>query len=85
VEILLWLAPAAVVTLVAMVWVAWRGRERRVEVDRDDAVRRLGEALSRPPVRPAGRSAEAVRPPGDRVTGVARRRTIPEDEGRQAS
>ena len=33
VEILLWLVPAAVVTLVTMLWVGWWGREGRGEVD----------------------------------------------------
>ena len=46
-EILLWLVPPVVVTIVAMVWVSWLGREGRGEVDRDVAVRRLAEALQR--------------------------------------
>ncbi len=73
-EILLWLVPPAVVTLVAMVWVSWLGREGRGEVDRDVAVRRLGEALERSAAvraRPTTRPAERpVRQP-DRSTGVA--------------
>lgn len=44
-EILWWLAPAAVVSLLAMVWVSWLGREGRGEVDRDVAVARLAKAL----------------------------------------
>lgn len=43
--VLLWLLPALVVTLAAMLWVGWAGRERTVEVDRDEELRRLGEAL----------------------------------------
>lgn len=70
-EILLWLVPSLVVTLVAMAWVSWLGRDGRGEVDRDVAVERLARALTkehRPeirsrPVRPRDRSSGiAVRP-----------------------
>jgi hypothetical protein len=70
VEILLWLVPPFLVTALAMAWVAWIGREGRGEVDRDEAVRRLGAALDKDtgPVRgPAAR-------PRVRSTGVAVRR-----------
>ena len=71
VEILLWLVPPVVVTLVAMAWVGWVGREGRGEVDRDEAVRRLGAALEREqPPRPARLPRRR-----DRSTGVAVRRT----------
>jgi hypothetical protein len=71
VEILLWLVPPVLVTLVAMAWVGWVGREGRGEVDREEAVRRLGEALDRPqPARPARLPLRR-----DRSTGVAVRRT----------
>ena len=80
-EILLWLVPPAVVTAVAMVWVAWLGRGRR-EIDRDEALRRLGEALSeeRRTRRPTGYSARV--PQRDRSTGVAVRpsRVKPPDD-----
>jgi hypothetical protein len=68
VEILLWLVPAAVVTVVAMAWVSWIGRDGRGEVDRDVAVERLGRALAKE--LPAGtrRTGPAVR---DRSTGIA--------------
>ena len=70
-EILLWLVPPVVVTLVAMAWVGWVGREGRGEVDRDEAVRRLGAALEREqPLRPARLPLRR-----DRSTGVAVRRT----------
>ena len=70
-EILLWLVPPVVVTLVAMAWVGWVGREGRGEVDRDEAVRRLGAALEREqPPRPARLPRRR-----DRSTGVAVRRT----------
>lgn len=77
-EILLWLVPPAVVTVVAMVWVSWLGREGRGEVDRDVAVRRLGEALERSkpvPGRATGRPAEAPTRQPDRSTGIAVRRS----------
>jgi hypothetical protein len=67
-EILLWLVPPAVVTVVAMLWVGWIGREGRGEVDREVAVRRLGEALSRPPQQPR---YAAERRDRDRSTGIA--------------
>jgi hypothetical protein len=71
VQILLWLVPPVAVTLVAMVWVGWVGREGRGEVDREEAVRRLGEALERPrPVSPTRLPRRR-----ERSTGVALRRT----------
>jgi hypothetical protein len=67
VEILLWLVPPAVVTLLAMAWVGWIGREGRGEVDPEVAVRRMAAALSRPtPQRYA-----AARPRRERSTGIA--------------
>jgi hypothetical protein len=70
VEILLWLAPAAVVTVLAMLWAGWVGRERP-EPDREVLLQRLGEGLSREtPLRYA-----APRPPRDRSTGIAVRRS----------
>jgi hypothetical protein len=67
-EILLWLVPPAVVTVVAMLWVGWIGREGRGEVDREVAVRRLGEALSRRPQQPRYSPKRGER---DRSTGIA--------------
>lgn len=70
-EILLWLVPSLVVTVVAMAWVGWVGRDGRGEVDRDAAIERLGKALAKEhrtdrvglPQRPADRSGGiAVRP-----------------------
>lgn len=72
-EILLWLVPSVVVALVAMLWVAWLGREGRGEVDRDVAVRRLATALERDPRhgrRPAPGYA-APQPERDRSSGIA--------------
>ena len=70
-QILLWLVPPVVVTLVAMAWVAWVGREGRGEVDREEALRRLGAALERP-LRPGPARSQRLR---DRSSGVAVRRT----------
>ena len=71
-EILLWLVPAAVVTVLAMLWVGWIGREGRREVDREVAVRKLASALE-PDTRrrrPApGYAVERTEP--DRSTGIA--------------
>lgn len=47
-EILLWLVPAGVVTVLAMLWAGWQGRRGRAELDRAEGVRRLGRALERP-------------------------------------
>ncbi|MBC9733313.1 hypothetical protein [Nocardioides marmotae] len=66
-EILLWLVPPAVVTVVAMAWVSWLGREGRGEVDREVAVRRMGAAIEH-----GHRPTYAARPhQPDRSTGVA--------------
>jgi hypothetical protein len=69
VEILFWLVPPVVVTVVAMLWVTWLGREGRGEVDRDVAVRRLAEALQRETSQP--RPYAARTPDRDRSTGIA--------------
>lgn len=71
VEILFWLLPAAVATVVAMAWVGWWGREGRGEVDRETAARRLGEALSREQRTRPGYAVAARAE--DRSTGVALR------------
>lgn len=67
-EILLWLVPPAVVTLVAMVWVSWLGREGRGQVDREVAVRRLAQALQQ---EPPSHASHRPRPVRDRSTGIA--------------
>ena len=69
-QILWWLAPPVAVTVLAMVWVAWLGREGRGEVDREVAVRRLGAALSKPAPRKV-QAATRVRAERDRSTGLA--------------
>lgn len=74
-EVLLWLVPSVVVTVVAMLWVGWLGREGRGEVDREVAVRRLADALEPDPRRAARRRPApgyAAPPPvADRSTGIA--------------
>ena len=71
-EILLWLVPSGVVALVAMLWVAWLGREGRGEVDREVAVRRLAAALEPDPRRRRPAPGYAARQPDrDRSTGIA--------------
>jgi hypothetical protein len=71
VEILLWLVPPIVVTVLAMAWVAWAGREGRGEVDREEAVRRLGVALDKDPKT----VPRMPRRPRERSTGIAVRRS----------
>ena len=68
VEILLWLVPPAVVTVLAMGWVSWLGREGRGEVDREEAVRRLTKAMQNdhPGLRKPRPASER-----DRSTGIA--------------
>lgn len=87
--VLLWLLPTVVVTVAAMLWVSWRGRQGRGEVDRDEALSRLGAALERRPRRGllggrlGGRVHRRSPPPGyavpprarERSTGVAVRRS----------
>ncbi|MCW2766522.1 MAG: hypothetical protein JWO11_2481 [Nocardioides sp.] len=70
-EILLWLVPPVGVTVVAMSWVGWLGREGRGEVDRDVAVRRLGEALQREGSRRKSPGYAVRAPERDRSTGIA--------------
>jgi hypothetical protein len=84
VEILWWLAPPVVATVLAMLWVSWLGRAGRGEVDRDVAVRRLGEAMARstgvPPTAPPRGPARS-----DRSTGVAVRPSSRPGATRRAS
>jgi hypothetical protein len=68
VEILLWLVPPAVVTLLAMAWVSWLGRAGRGEIDREEAVRRLSAAMVKD--HPGSRLPRPART-RDRSTGIA--------------
>jgi hypothetical protein len=60
--------PPAAVTVVAMLWVTWLGREGRGEVDREVAVRRLAQAMQKES--PAHTSTRPT-PMRDRSTGIA--------------
>lgn len=69
--ILLWLVPPVLVTVVAMVWVSWIGRDRPVE-ERSEAARaraqqRFAEAILREPTAPGHVRRTSAR---DRSTGV---------------
>lgn len=82
-EILWWLAPTVVVTVLAMLWVSWLGREGRGETDRDAAVERLAKALRKE--HPG--TARAARPaprPRDRSTGIAVRPSSSRPDRRSA-
>jgi hypothetical protein len=69
VEILAWLVPPAVVTVLAMIWAAWAGRPQRVEADRSDAsAQRFAQAIAKPHPA-AGKARPAVS--RDRSTGIA--------------
>ena len=72
-EILLWLVPSVLVTVVAMLWVGWLGRAGRGEVDREVAVRRLAAALE-PDERRRRKAAPGYAAPvpvRDRSNGIA--------------
>lgn len=64
-QILLWLAPSAVVTVVAMVWVSWLGRRRTRQVDREELAARMAQVLDQPrlptPYAPRPRPQTATR------------------------
>ncbi len=75
----MWLVPPVLVTVSAMAWVGWLGREGRGEVDRDVAVRRLALALEKD-----HRTATGARPVrvSDRSTGIAVRPARSDDPAR---
>jgi hypothetical protein len=81
VEILLWLVPPAVVTVLAMLWAAWAGRDRRRpdEADSDAAYERFAAAVQKPL---STRGRGVAPPPRDSVSGVAVRRSQPTPETR---
>ena len=81
-EILLWLVPPIVVTVVAMLWVGWIGRERPEELDRDAAVAAMAKALAKEhPTRHVPRP----QPARDRSRGIAVRPSRLSSESRRAS
>ena len=83
-EILWWLAPPVVATVLAMLWVSWLGREGRGEVDPEVAARRLGAAMTKPSRLGAGveRRPSQAR---ERSTGVAVRPSSRPPATRRAS
>jgi uncharacterized membrane protein YccC len=73
VEILLWLAPTAVVAVVMMAWASWAGRPRREQADRSEAAyERFARAIAR---EHPGASRPRPMVARDRSTGIAIRRT----------
>jgi hypothetical protein len=84
VEILWWLAPPVVATVLAMLWVSWLGREGRGEVDPDVAARRLGAAMAKPSRLPGGTASRPI-PSHERSTGVAVRPSSRPGSTRRAS
>jgi hypothetical protein len=72
VQILWWLAPPAVVTAVAMVWVGWLGRARDLSPDRSEAAQeRFAAAILRELPSEVTNRASSPRPLRDRSTGIA--------------
>ncbi len=87
VEILLWLLPAVVVTVVAMIWVSVLGhRLERDDLSESARIRRqqrFAEAIQRP-----HRTAAPRRAPSERSTGLAVRehgREQSRDHGRRSA
>jgi hypothetical protein len=72
VEILVWLVPSAVVTVVAMLWASWAGRPQREPTERssDAAYERFARAITREHPA-AGRPRTLVARDRDRSTGIA--------------
>lgn len=66
-EILLWLVPPVVVTLVATAWVSWLGREGRGEIDPERAAARMARVLDQAH---HSRYVAPAPPVPDRSTGV---------------
>ena len=78
-EILLWLVPAALVTVVAMCWAAWAGRPQREQTQRSEAAYdKFARAITREHPG-SGRPRPVVA--RDRSTGIAVR---PSRSGRAA-
>ena len=71
-EILAWLVPSAVVTVVAMLWAAWAGRPQREPTERSSeaAYERFARAITKehPGARRPRPAGPGVR---DRSTGIA--------------
>ena len=68
-EILLWLVPSALVTVIAMVWATWAARPRRDETDRSDAAyERFSRAITKEHPQASRARPQEQR---DRSTGIA--------------
>lgn len=67
-EILLWLVPPVVVTVLAMLWVSWVAREGAGEIDREAQAERFAAAMMRDH---PGRTSSRPTPARDRSTGIA--------------
>ena len=69
-EILWWLAPPVVVTVLAMLWVSWLARDGRGQIDREVAIERLAKAMRKE--HPGmSRPRPSASGPRDRSTGIA--------------
>jgi len=69
VEILVWLAPAFVATVLAMAWASWAGRPQRDDRDRSEAAyERFARAIAKE--HPAAGRPRPLGSP-DRSTGIA--------------
>ena len=70
-EILVWLVPAAAVTVVAMLWATWAGRPQREQTERSDAAYdKFARAIAREHPG-AGRPRPLPARDRDRSTGIA--------------
>lgn len=70
-EILAWLVPAAVVTVVAMLWAAWAGRPQREQTQRSEAAyQKFARAIAKEHPG-AGRPRPVPARDRDRSTGIA--------------
>jgi len=89
VEILFWLLPPALVTVVAMVWVSWLGRARSTRPDRSEAAQeRFAAAILRDLPSAVSERAGAARPDRERSTGIAVRpsqQAAPDDGSRRSA
>jgi hypothetical protein len=71
VEILLWLVPAGVVTVLAMLWATWAGRPQREQTGRSEAAyERFARAIAKEHPA-AGRRRPVTGGDRDRSTGIA--------------
>lgn len=70
-EILAWLVPSAVVTVVAMLWAAWAGRPQREQTERSEAAYlKFARAIAKEHPG-AGRPRPVPARDRDRSTGIA--------------